>query len=315
MIDFESDQRPQSLNFDLAIVAVDYERRCRWITERLSIKPRSGFGLEFGFLAEGSYSENKSYFEKLGFEVLHGLRDEAIDTLSKSIILEAPEKPSVFVDISSMSREMIANVALAIQRARSHKSISVTVAYAPSKFAGPYDPAPIRLASPIKPLLAGWSSRPETPLGTIFGLGCEPGLALGALQMLEPNKAWSFKPKGVDPKFDTAMKRANQHIEDIFDVSAFTYDIVEPTFARGRLEALLNSVHRSFRLIIVPFGPKIFAWLAVSTIVFGERNEVGIWAFSSREQAQVVDRDAEGEIIWHTIELRKNAVRISGETN
>jgi hypothetical protein len=133
--------------------------------------------------------------------------------------------------------------------------------------------------------------------------------------MLEPNKAWIFKPKGVDPKFDTAMKRANQHIEDIFDVSAFTYDIVEPTFARGRLEALLNAVHRSFRLIIVPFGPKIFAWLAVSTIVFGERNEVGIWAFSSREQAQVVDRDAEGEIIWHTIELRKNAVRISGETN
>ena len=39
-----------------------------------------------------------------------------------------------------------------------------------------------RSASPIKRSLAGWSSQPEKPLGTIFGLGCESGLALGALQ-------------------------------------------------------------------------------------------------------------------------------------
>src|SRR5579884_1816068 len=139
-----------------------------------------------------------------------------------------------------------------IQRARSFKGMLVTVAYAPSKFSAPYDPAPIRSANPIKPSLAGWSSRPETPLGAIFGLGCEPGLALGALQMLEPDKAWIFKPEGIDGRFDVAMKRANEHIEEIFDISAFTYDIAAPAFARGRLEALLNAVDRSFRLVIVP---------------------------------------------------------------
>lgn len=305
MINLESDHAPESFEFDFAIVAVGYERRCRWVTEKHSIRSKDGRGLEFGFLREGSYADNVAYFTALGFKIRYGLRDDAVDELASAVCSIASDEPSVFVDISSMSREMIANVVLSLQRARVKKPISVTVAYAPSKFTGPYEPAPIRHASPIKPFLAGWSSRPEIPLGTIFGLGCEPGLALGALQMLEPNKAWIFKPKGIDPKYDAAMRKANEHIDEIFDVSSFTYDIEEPMFARGRLEALLNALEGSFRLIVVPFGPKIFAWLSVCTVVFGGKSNVGVWTFSSKEQGKAVDRDAEGHVIWHRLNLSR----------
>ena len=284
-------------------MAIGYERRCRWVTKEFAIEATSSWGLEFGFLAEGSYRENRTYFEGLGFNIIVGLHDAAVDRLAKAFLSSASATPSIFIDISSMSREMIANVALAIQQIRSRKLVSVTIAYAPSRFSGPYAAAPIRLASPIKPSLAGWSSQPEMPLGAIFGLGCEPDLALGALQLLEPNKAWIFKPKGIDPKYDAAMKAANLHIEDIFDVSNFGYDISKPASARGRLEALLNAIDKSFRLIVVPFGPKIFAWLAISTVVFSGRSNVGVWAFSSKEHASVIDRDAEGHVIWHSLNL------------
>jgi len=277
MIISESDAKPDTLTFDFAIVAVGYERRCRWVTKEFAVKSKSGWGLEFGFLADGSYRENRAYFEGLGFKIIVGLRDDAVDVLTTAFLSNTSATLSIFVDISSMSREMIANVALAIQRVRSQRVVSITIAYAPSRFAGAYAPAPIRLASPIKPSLAGWSSQPEMPLGAIFGLGCEPDLALGALQLLEPNKAWIFKPKGIDPKFDAAMKAANLHIEDIFDVSNFGYEISKPASARGRLEALLNAIDKSFRLIVVPFGPKIFAWLAISTVVFTGRGNVGVW--------------------------------------
>ena len=119
----------------------------------------------------------------------------------------------------------------------------------------------------------------------------------------EPNKAWIFKPKGIDPKFDAAMKAANLHIEDIFDVSNFGYEISKPASARGRLEALLNAIEKSFRLIVVPFGPKIFAWLAISTVVFSGRSNIGVWTFSSKEHVSVIDRDAEGHVIWHSLSL------------
>jgi D12 class N6 adenine-specific DNA methyltransferase len=268
----------------------------RDLHRRLSLMPRT---------SRAYYRDNRAYFEGLGFNIIIGLRDDAVDVLAKALLSGDSATPSIFIDISSMSREMIANIALAIQRVRSEKTVSVAIAYAPSKFSGPYAPAPIRLASPIKPSLAGWSSQPEMPLGAIFGLGCEPDLALGALQLLEPNKAWIFKPKGIDPKFDAAMRAANLHIEDIFDVSNFSYEISKPASARGRLEALLNAIDKSFRLIIVPFGPKIFAWLAISAVVFSRRSNVGVWAFSSKEHGSIVDRDAEGQVIWHSLKLEQ----------
>lgn len=198
---------------------------------------------------------------------------------------------------------MIANVVLALNEVRKRKGLEVTVAYAPSRFYGPYAAAPIRLTKPIKPQLAGWSAQPERPIGAVFGLGCEPHLALGALQFLEPKKAWVFMPKGIDAKFDHAMKVANANIEDIFDVSKFEYDITSPTMTRLRLEALLNAVSDYFRIVIVPFGPKLFAWLAVSTVVLSDKGKIGVWSFSSREETILVDRTADGPIIWHNVSI------------
>jgi hypothetical protein len=307
MIKIESDAPPAEMHFDVAIVAVGYERRCRWIAENHEISASRKLGLEFGFLREGSFEGNFEFFEKRSYEISSGLGENASGVILNAIKEAAEGKVStaVFVDISSMSREMIANVVLGIQSARSDFEICVTIGYAPSKFSGDYRPAPIRRANPITPSLAGWSSQPERPLGAIFGLGCEPGLALGALQYLEPNKAWIFEPKGTDAKYDAAMRKANQHIADIFDVTSFSYEVTKPTMTRGRLEALLNAVDSSFRIIVVPFGPKIFAWLVISTVVFTDRRGIGIWAFSSKEQGQVVDRDADGFVIWHKLVLPK----------
>jgi hypothetical protein len=99
------------------------------------------------------------------------------------------------------------------------------------------------------------------------------------------------------------MAKANMHISDIFDTMEFTYDIGKPTITRGKLEALINAIEDDFRIIVVPFGPKIFAWLAISTAVFTHRSTVGVWAFSSKDLAVPTDRKAEGHIIWHRMTL------------
>jgi hypothetical protein len=305
MIRNEDEAEPVKFDFDVSIVSVGFEQRCRWVTESKDITAKRGVGLEFGFLAEGSYTSNKAFFAGRGFKVINGLGVSAVNAIVEETSVGYGDKSevSVFVDISAMSREMIANVVLALKELSRTKAVKVTVAYAPSKYSGPYASAPIRLASPIKPALAGWSAFPELPVGALFGLGCDPGLALGALQFLEPKKAWVFSPKGIDPQFDKALHSANVHIEDIFDVTRFDYNISDPSQARGRLEVLLNAIDRDFRVVVVPFGPKIFAWLAIATVVFTERSNVGVWAFSSKEQAQLVDRAADGPIIWHTLML------------
>lgn len=196
---------------------------------------------------------------------------------------------------------MIANVVVAISKLAVERDVYVSVAYSPSRFTGASKAAPIRLARPIRASLAGWSSRPELPLAVIAGLGCEPGLALGALQLLEPDKAWLFSPRGVDPNYDLDMKSANEHIADIFDVTNSEYEITKPSILRGRYEALLNAVEYDFRIITLPFGPKIFAWSVISTVVFMARYNVGVWTFSSRERGALVNRSAEGPVLWHRL--------------
>lgn len=307
MIQNENDNEPNDHFYDIAITAIGFEQRCRWVSETKNVRAKLGIGLEFGFLAEGSYQENHSFFKTLGFTIIRGLHDDPVNSLISLVDEVSFEKNElkVFIDISAMSREMIANTVLFLEKLRLKHTLYVTTSYAPSKFTGAYKPAPIRLASPIKPSLAGWSAYPDRPVGALFGLGCEPGLALGALQFLEPKKAWIFSPIGIDSNFDSELKIANEHINDIFDITQFEYQIQNPTITRGKIEALLNAVDRDFRMVLIPFGPKIFAWLCLVTVVHTKRRSTGVWAFSSKEDALIVDRKAEGPIVWHNFILKK----------
>lgn len=307
MIRAELDTPPEHFEFDVVIAAVGYERRCRYSIKKYGIKGTVSLGLEFGFLTSHSYPDNRQFFLSQGFQLIGGMSVETSKKISDAVINSGTtDRPTrVFVDISSMSREMISHVLLGLRAALRQKPLVISAAYAPSKFSGPYQPAPIRREGPIVSQLAGWSPRPDYPLGVIFGLGCEPNLALGALQLLEPRKAWLFEPVGTDPNYDEAMRAANPGIGEIFDVTSFTYDITRPTMLRGRFEALLNALESDFRLVVVPFGPKVFAWSTIFTIALEARPTIGIWAFSSKDQATPVDRDSDGDVIWHQTSINQ----------
>ena len=305
MIHNEEVGRPSTMSFDVAIAAVGYEQRCSYVVGEFDVTAVRAIGLEFGFLEQSSYSDNRQFFGGRGWQRLSVQDSGTFAVITEAIVCSAQGDAScrLFVDISAMSREMMASVALAIRDAQNEVSVVLTIAYTPAEFGQSYGSAPIRLSAPVKPELAGWSSRPDRPLGVIIGLGCEPGLALGALQVLEPHKAWLHRPRGFDERFNTALETANEHVADIFDVTEFDYEIGKPDITRGKIEALLNSLDGSFRIICIPFGPKIFSWLVLTTVIFQERREVGIWSFSSREHAEAVDRPASGEVVWYTAVL------------
>lgn len=112
----------------------------------------------------------------------------------------------------------------------------------------------------------------------------------------------------MDDRFNAASVKANEGIEEIFETTRFAYDIQQPTVLRAKFEALLKSVDSDYRVIAIPFGPKLFAWACISTLVFDQRHDIGIWAFSSQERGHPADREAEGPIIWHTMSVAKRDV-------
>lgn len=308
MIEYDTDKAPEG-GFDIAIVALGYETRCQWVWSEFRPEAKLKIAAQFGFLTQGKHSANDDYFSSEGFTSVVGVGDRAANDLVEALRqFGTPPEVSIFVDISSMSREMIANIILAVNNSFCSSAVRITAAYAPSKFVEAAESAPIRIARPITRVLSGWSSMPEKPLGAVFGLGCEGGLALGAMQVLEPDNAWLFAPVGLDDRFIESLRNANEHIEDIFDVTRFAYDIQSPTTLRAKYESLLNSIGDEFRLITIPFGPKLFAWTILSSLVFSGRDDVGVWTFSSAEQGHAADREAEGPIIWHTLSIAPREV-------
>ena len=311
MIISETDQPPDNFEFDLIFVAVGFEQRCTYAVQALDARAPVSIGLTFGFLQDLGYEQNKEYFERSGFELMAGLEASTVSNIISIVDNKFHQKDHVLhvmVDISSMSREMMANVILALEAACPGRRSVVSVVYAPSKFVRAAQQAPITVARPLKQELAGWSSRPELPLGTLVGLGCEPGLALGALQYLEPDRVGAYRPVGIDQRFDEALVGANEYLDDIFDVVNFGYQIDGPTVLRGKFEAVLNSMAEDFRMLVLPFGPKIFAWAAISTVVFGEKSAVGVWTFSARNQATLADRVADGPLVWYRAVVQHSAV-------
>lgn len=309
LITSETDTVPDKY-FDIAIVALGYESRCRYVWEKEEPSADLRIAVEFGFLRDGAYSTNRDYFDQAGFQIVVGVGEGAVQRLVTSVSTfdQSDEPVRVFVDVSAMSREMIANVFLALNNAFCSSQLIISTVYAPSRFAEAPTFAPIVKSEPITRALSGWSARPDQPLGLIVGLGCEEGLALGALQFLEPDKAWLFVPFGVDEQFNLASEKANRGIEEIFDTTRFAYEIQRPTVLRAKFEALLKSVDSDYRVIAIPFGPKLFAWACVSTLVFNQRHDIGIWAFSSQDRGHPADREAEGPIIWHTMLVSEREV-------
>ncbi len=305
MIEFETDSPPENRHFDIAIVALGYEKRCTWVWRHAGCEADYCLALDFGFLEGGSYKTNRKFFEGKGFKKNRGVGEGALLAIIQMIASQLVDKDHVrvFIDISSMSREMMANAVVAVNSAACGQRLSISVAYAPSEFISSADESPIKIARPITRALSGWSAQPEKPLGAVFGLGAEPGLALGALQFLEPGKTWIFVPQGLDKRFDDAVAESNGHIEDIFDVTRFGYRISSPSVMRGKYEALIKSVSPDYRIVSVPFGPKIFAWACIATSVFAMNPEIGVWVFSSYDHGVVQDRDAHGDIIWHSLDV------------
>lgn len=305
MIKSEKSEEPENFLFDISIVSMGYEKRCRWISEQKKIESGLLLCLGFGYLEDGEFNNNRNYFISRGGLPIIGIGPDAVTKIKSPILDKFANKDAlkILVDFSSMSREMLANVLLAINDVVKEKDVVIYGAYAPSKYNVAAKSAPIRHQGPINYRLAGWNPNPDKPLGVIFGLGCEKNLALGAMQSLEPDKAWIFYPKGIETSYDAAMVDANKFLEEIFDVTKSEYSVLDPVVARGRFESLLNAIETDYRVIAVPLGPKIFAWLSIATVIFEGRSGVGIWTFSSKEHATLSSTEAEGTIVWHRMDV------------
>lgn len=278
------------------LCALGFEKRSRFVAEKFSEKCPDRVAFVFEERQVLSFDENKAWMASKGFDLC------ASDVLSikakVSEILEkfpADEPLRIMVDISSMTRPMIATIVAVL--AQQTRAILADFVYAPAAFTAPSNSVPPQTYSgPVIPEYAGWTLDPSLPLTAIIGAGYEYGRALGILEYLEPAVAWIMNPHGVSERYDETLQNVNRHLYGLLPPSQIlTYSVTATFDCFERIEAMVYGLKSKSRILLCPFGPKIFALICLIVAEI-HRPSVTVWRVSGGQSEQAADHVAAGEI-------------------
>lgn len=289
----------EQTQFDVLICAIGYETRSTFILSSLADKAKLIIGHVFLKPDVGSLEHNKALFEKFGGKIIDGsisLRDMVLEHFDEPAV-----KPSsIAIDVSSMTRTVMADFLSQLIDDPYFSGISISVIYSLAKFAEPSNsPANLIDFSPIRQF-SGWTVQPEKPAAMILGLGYELDQAIGAIEYIDPSTTIIFSPVGKDPRFAISVAEAN---EPLFEIVAqprvVRYDVDDPLGSYWYLHSLVGTLVNDARVIIVPMGPKIFVSLCLlCQREFG--NEVSVWRSSSHSDESARDAHPDGLVIGYT---------------
>lgn len=186
--------------------------------------------------------------------------------------------PHIVVDVSCMSRRLMAEVFEAIFQISTTREISVGVIYTLAKFSHPDNTLPINKdICPVSQRFSGWPSSSELPTSLVVGLGYEKEKAEGACEYFDPSEILIFSPKSPIPEYDEEVHKNNSDL--ITRVSArqnyMRYKLDDPAQTFGELVTAVSSLISRSNPVLLPFGPKLF--FAISLFVSLVFEEVGVW--------------------------------------
>lgn len=288
-------------NYDLFLGTLGYESRSTHLARNELFHAQRNVALAFPEEDYASYLRNRDFLCGAGFEIIPNTPQsigELLDTAVASPAAEAGRPYSILIDISSMSRPMLASLIYALSNLKVDRGIAATFAYLPAAFVkGSAEHPPVAVSEPVTAEYAGWTATPELPISAVVGLGYEHDLALGALEYLEPTAAWAFIPTGEDRRYDDAVKEANRNLEAMLsDDRSMTYLVDRPIRVHATLETLVYGLLQRSRPILIPFGPKIFT-LCCLLVARSYAPDVTVWRVSGETLSRPGDREASGNIV------------------
>lgn len=297
---------PDFSKFDVVILSITGESRAWLVAEKLR-------GLDAKVWALARRNENLSSInlEKEierripGADVV--LAQSFASTLS-AFLATAVGEVSIFMDVSCMTRK---DMALAFDEIfsldRSNlASITIALGYVISKFVPPdtigCHNEDIR---PISPRFAGWPSDPYAPTSVVMGLGYEAAKAEGANEYFDAQETWVFFPHSPIPEFDAeVLKNNKQMIERAQrETKLVSYPVDNPMESFFYLNSLVQDLSERSNLLILPFGPKIFA--AIAMLVAISHPSVGVWHATGDTDLPAYDHEASEHFV--TMELTFSA--------
>jgi len=279
--------------FSLAIFAAGYEARATHIAKHVKHTAANSIAIGFSDKHSICFSENVSWFQKSGCEVEILCDDEFEPWLNKrlkSLELAVTTPISIGVDISCFNRYRLASIINAIRNINSPYPVETVFWYSLAEFSAPPTTfAPNSHLGPVHPSFSGWFLRPELPPVAIVGLGYEQDKALGAVEHIEAISAWAFIPRSPISQYLKHLYKANETLlESIPPERQIEYDIGFPRVCTAMLQSLAAGLANDNNVVLLPFGPKLFALCCL--LVASSDDRLAVWRVSSLENEDETNR-------------------------
>lgn len=251
--------------------------------------------------------QNRDAIKFLGEEKFKKIKKIIIDdSLSEtdslfSELLEIKKEIKISIDISLIDRKTIADLFSLIAKISTEAVCSVSVIYTLAKYSSPSGERMINnIVKPVSHFFSGWSTRPGLPIMSIVGLGYERDKAMGAIEYLESSKAYLYLPKSQEERYYNDVVNENESILSIFDTSnQLTYRVESPAEAIYSLDSILSANKHQYKIVLFPFGPKIF--YALSLVASIPHPEASVWYVSGEnsDNDSSQDRDVSDVLGFH----------------
>ncbi|SED79879.1 hypothetical protein SAMN02787142_3862 [Burkholderia sp. WP9] len=279
----------------MVVTSLSVESRCTSIFAKTSPSTPTRLAImEYESLVP-SFVESESCLQSLGFATVNETVLEA--TLDASIASLEKAHLDVIVDISCMSREVMARLFAWLLKLTPSIELNLYVCYSLAEFsAPPTDFPPNEYIAPVASKFAGWPSASQ-PTSLVVGLGYEPHKAEGAAEFLDASEQWLFVPNSPIRQFRDAVERNNDGLVERARRSnrLVEYQLDDPAGTYGQLELLVSDLSRRSNPVLLPFGPKMF--FTLSLLQSYEHPQAGVWAVSGERTAPAADRRASEYVI------------------
>ena len=192
---------------------------------------------------------------------------------------------NIVVDISLIKRSTIATIFAEIFRFCKKKTISLDVVYSLAKYTPPeQDEMPITdTVEPVHEMFSGWTSKPGLPVMSVVGLGYEQNKAMGAVEYLESSNCYLFIPESPEKDYRKQVEIKNDTLLSIVGKDqCLEYDVLNPIYTIFHLDSFLRSHKLSNKVVLLPFGPKIFYVASLLAAIVNP--EVSVWNASGNEK-------------------------------
>ena len=281
------------LEYDLVIACCGYESRSRSLIERVEFS--NGRRLAIGYAEREvlAFSENQKAFSDAGFEV-HAVSDTDFGALVREAIASLVEcdRPAILLDISCFTRARLAKI---VEEVCTDRNFVLDVYYSLAEFSPPAPSEPHNeFLCPVSSFFAGWTGDAERAVGLVCGLGYEQLKALGIIEYIDPFETWLFFPESSIELYDHAFAEANSLLlREIPQSNVVRYPVMDGEVIMRKLLGLVGAVREEHRCILMPLGPKVFAF--ASLLVGAVFRDVSVWRASSGRFAEPRDRRSSSE--------------------